>query len=99
MIKIHIGSSERDILQVTEHWIRQQINRRRADNVDLCVRVNIHDVNRHMVLSTPSCPGCSGDRFPNRYEKQIFNLWEKCGLNKDTFLAGNLIAFLRQIRN
>jgi len=54
MITVRIGETEKELGQVDESWINQQINRRRADGITVCVRVFIkkHDVD--MVLSTPT---------------------------------------------
>lgn len=98
MIKVQIGESELELSNTSESWINQQINRRRADGLSVCVRVKIQNSRLNMTLSTPTCPaGYSGGRAPNRYETEIFDLWEKRGLNKDNFTGGNLIAFLKQL--
>jgi len=98
MIKVQIGESELELSNTTENWINQQINRRRADGLSVCVRVKINYSCLNMMLSTPTCPtGCSGGRAPNRYEKEVFDLWEKRGLNKEYFTGGNLVAFLKQL--
>lgn len=43
MIKIKIGQEKVELSQVDEYWINQQINRRRADGNNLCVRVIIKE--------------------------------------------------------
>ncbi|MBT4482821.1 MAG: hypothetical protein HOC71_03985 [Candidatus Latescibacteria bacterium] len=100
MIKIRIGDEEREIGSIDEHWINQQINRRRADGLIVCVRVSIHEGSLNMVLSTPTC-GTSGggNRPPNLQEKDIFDLWNKRGLNDANFTGGNLVAFLKQFKH
>ena len=97
MIRVRIGDAERELSIVSESWVNQQINRRRADGQNVCVRVIIRQDQLNMTLSTPSCQKGSGGRPPNRHEEQIFTLWEKRGLNKDQFTGGNLIAFLKQL--
>lgn len=97
MIRVQIGNSERELSSVSESWVNQQINRRRADGENVCVRVIIRQENINMTLSTPSCPRGGGGRPPNRYEEQIFSLWEKRGLNNVHFSGGNLVAFLKQL--
>lgn len=99
MIRVQIGGSERELPNVTENWVNQQINRRRSDGHSVCVRVNIKNDLLNMTLSTPTCPTGSGGRPPNRHEKAVFDLWEKLGLNKEGFTGGNLIAFLKQVNN
>lgn len=39
MIKIKIGEAEGELGSIEESWINQQINRRRADGLSVCVRV------------------------------------------------------------
>lgn len=99
MIKVRIGDSERELSSISEGWVNQQINRRRADGQNVCVRVIIRHEQLNMTLSIPSCPQGTSGRAPNRHEKQVFDLWEKRGLNKDQFTGGNLVAFLKQLNN
>ena len=99
MIRIKIGSNEpREFKDVGPDWINEQINLRRRDGVAVCVRVFIEEGSINMVLSTPGCQGGGdGGRSPNEQEKQIFGLWEKLHLNKESFTGGNLVAFLKQV--
>jgi hypothetical protein len=100
MIRIQIGDEERDLDNADEHWINQQINRRRADGKSVCVRVTIHAGDLDMVLSTPTCGASGGgSRPPRPGEKEVFDLWNERGLNKADFTGGNLVAFLKQIKN
>ncbi|MFH1671806.1 MAG: hypothetical protein ABIF87_00025 [Pseudomonadota bacterium] len=99
MIRVRIGDAERELSSVSESWINQQINRRRADGQSVCVRVIIRQEELNMTLSTQSCPKGSGGRPPNRYEKQVFDLWEQRGLNRDKFTGGKLISFLKQLKS
>lgn len=100
MIRIRIGDEERDSAGADEQWINQQINRRRADGLAVCVRVTIHEDGLDMVLSTPTCETSGGGgRPPRPQEKQVFDLWDKRGLNNASFTGGNLIAFLRQLKH
>lgn len=99
MIRVMIGDSERELPSVSENWVNQQINRRRADGLSVCVRVIIKDDQLNMSLSSAGCPqSATVGRPPNRYEKEIFDLWEKRRLNKEDFHGGNLIAFLKQLK-
>lgn len=98
MINIKIGDTERELNRISESWINQQINRRRADGHSVCVRVTIRQDQLNMTLSTPNCPGRSGGRPPTRSEKQVFDLWDQKGLNSEKFTGGNLIAFLKQFK-
>jgi hypothetical protein len=73
-----------------------KINQRRRDGQSVCVRIQIDDIRAYMVLTTPACDGGSGgNRPPN--EREILDLWEKHGLNKNEFAPANLLAFLNQL--
>lgn len=98
MIRVIIGDVESELNSINESWINQQINRRRADGQNVCVRVIIHQDNLNMTLSTPACAVGQPGRAPNKHEQDIFNLWEQCGLNKQQFTGGHLISFLKKIR-
>jgi hypothetical protein len=83
---------------VDEHWINQQINRRREDGLSVCVRVTIKEGDLDMILSTPTCgSGGGGGRPPRPHEKVVFDLWNRRGLNDAHFTGGNLVAFLKQL--
>ena len=98
MIKVRIGETERDLEESDERWINQQINRRRDDGHDVCVRVVIEKGDINMTLSTPNCSHGSGYFHPNDKERLVIDLWEKRGLNKKNFSGGNLISFLKQLK-
>lgn len=98
MIRVIIGDVESEISSVSESWINQHINSRKADGKSVCVKVIIHQDNLNMTLSTPACAVGQPGRTPNKHEEEIFNLWERCGLNKQQFTGGNLISFLKNIR-
>ena len=96
MIKVKIGNEERDGLD--EGWIAQQITRRRRAGEAVCVQVRIEGDGLNLVLNTPGCPtGVSGGRPPNHLEREVFDLWNRHGLNEPDFSPGNVIAFLKQI--
>lgn len=99
IIRIKIGESERELAKASESWINQQINRRREDRISVCVRVKIQNSRLNMVLSTPTCPSGNGGRPPTMYEQEVFDLWEKRGLNSSNFTGGHLVAFLKQLKN
>jgi hypothetical protein len=99
MIRVIIGDVESALNNISESWINQQINRRRADGQNVCVRVIIHHDKLNMVLSTPSCRSESAGRPPNNHEQELFDCWEQCGLNKERFTGGNLIAFLKKLKS
>ena len=97
MIRVRIGNIEKELEDVRESWVNEQLNRRRRDNGSTCVRVTIHKPPLNMVLSTPSCATNGGGRAPNDRERKIFDLWDRHKLSSSDFTGGNLIAFLRQI--
>lgn len=99
MIIVTIGGESRDINDANESWINQQINRRRKDGQSVCVVVSVKTSGVDMRLSTPGCSDFAGGggRAPNENERELFDLWDKRGLNRPDFTGGNLIAFLKQI--
>jgi hypothetical protein len=100
MITIRIGESVRsleDDRSIDQSWVNQQINGRRADNQPVCVQISINENSLNMALSSSDCPRRGGGRPPNQHELQIFDLWEKVGMNKSEFHGGNLVAFLKQL--
>lgn len=97
-IRVQIGTSERDINDIESNWVNEQINNRKKDGVPICVRVSIKQGDINIALATKDCPGGGGGgRPPNRQEKEIFDLWDKLHLNRESFSSGNLVAFLKQI--
>lgn len=97
MASIRIGPVEKKLAEASKSWINQEINGRRAAGEEVCVQVTIHEPDVRMGLATPSCGGGPGGRRPNPREQNIFDLWEKCGLNRSNFASGNVIAFLEQL--
>ncbi len=98
MIHVKIGNDERKLEDAEESWINQQINRRRAAGESICVRVRIKDDHLDLILETPTCSsGGGGGRRPNPREREVFDAWDKLGLNQVNFTGGNLIAFLKQL--
>lgn len=99
MIRIRIGGQERDYDSADENWINQQINRRRADGLQVCVRVTIHVGDMDMILSTPTCGASTGGgRRARPSEQEVFDLWNQRGLDSADFSGGNLVAFMKQLR-
>ena len=99
MSTVQIGSETQDLSNFDENWVNQQINRRRQDGQNVCVRVSIATSGVNLSLTTPGCGGAGGGgREPNRSEREIVELWNSKKLNSTDFAGGNLIAFLKQIR-
>lgn len=100
MIRIEIGTAERDLGNATPSWINQQINRRRADGQTVCVRVHVDCPGINLRLSTPTCGGGTpGGPPPTGEEKRIIDLWKDRGLTERNFKGGDLVSFLRQLES
>ncbi|MEN6571004.1 MAG: hypothetical protein ABFD24_04095 [Anaerolineaceae bacterium] len=100
MILIKIGEEERVLAEASEQWINQQINRRRADGISVCIIVTINERDLNLVLSTPSCNNFGGGgRPPTPKENKVYELWDQRGLSKPDFTGGNLVSFLHQFEN
>lgn len=100
MIKIQIGEDEKLCEEVSEQWINQQIARRWADGISVCVRVIIKERDLDMIFSTPTCKNpVGGVRPATPREDKVFDLWKQRGLDNSDFTGGNLIVFLKQFDN
>jgi hypothetical protein len=78
--------------------IAQQVDRRRAGGSKVCVKVEIDEGGINMILSIPHCPRIAvANRRARPPEERLFNLWEKLGLDKDSFAGGQVVAFLKQV--
>jgi hypothetical protein len=98
MITIQIGEEQRDLAEADENWINEQINRRRADGLSVCVKVTIREGDVNIVLSTPTCGGGGrGGRAPRGREIEVWQLWNKRGLGGTDFAGGNVVAVLKQL--
>lgn len=97
-ILVKIGPVEKDIVAADPSWVNEQINRRRADSIGVCVQVTIDTGTVHLLLTTPNCSHSGGSFRPlTTQENEIVSIWNKHHLNEETFTGGNLIAFLRQM--
>jgi len=81
-----------------EAEITQQISRRRDDDAAICVRVGIKSTGIDVTLGTAACGGGGGGRRANEREQLVIDLWNQLRLSEDNFAAGQIIAFLRQVR-
>lgn len=102
MLRVQIGQAEKEfdgINDIDERWINQQINLRREDGLEVCVRVLIKEQDVDIALTTPTCQSIGGSRAPRKREQEIFELWEKRGLRDRNYSGGNLIAFFKQLKN
>lgn len=99
MVRVQIGFDEKLLNEIDESWIVHHINARKHDGVNITIKVFIESGDIYMTLSTPGSSNGGGGRAPRPNEMQIFQLWDKHGLNNQNFSAGNLISFLKQIRS
>ena len=97
MVKVKIVTNEREINDADESWINKEVNRLRENEGSVCVRVRIRTHSLDFTLASPACGG-RGGREPQLHEQEIFNLWKKRGLNQLVFTGGQLVAFLKQLR-
>lgn len=97
-IRVKIGDVEKDIAQADSNWINEQINRRRADGVTVCIQVTIVQDSVNLRLATVDCPQLmGGSPVFSTEENEIISLWENLHLREKRFTGGNLVAFLKQI--
>ena len=100
MSYIKIGTEQRALSDANEQWISEQLRRRKADGASVCVQVALKTSSIDVVLFTPDCSGgAGGGRPPTEQEKDLFALWAKRGLNDPNYSIGNLVSFLKQVRN
>ena len=100
MVRVSVNGIDRDLRDVTVPWLREHIEAVRNKGLPVCVKVTTKSGDIDMILSTPSCTSSSGESRPPRpKEREIFDLWDKHGLNSDDFNIGQLNAFLNQIKN
>jgi hypothetical protein len=98
MVTVRIGSETRQLGEADEGWINQQLARRRRDGQDVCVEVLVQTSGLNLKLATPGCGSVGGaGRPPNSNEREVFELWDKRGLDSSDFTGGNLVAFLKQL--
>jgi len=98
-VRIVIGSSERYINNIDSNWINEQVNRRRNEDVPVCVRIHIDEGDINLSLATSDCPSSTGVRRTlTGSEDEVLKLWNQLHLSEADFSSGNLLAFLKQLR-
>lgn len=97
MSTLTIGNIERNLDEVDESWLNQQINRRRTAGESVCVKVHIKTAYLDLLLATQDCPRGGGGRPPTAKEQEIISLWNRLHLSESNFTGGNIIAFRRQL--
>lgn len=100
MVTIRIGSDTRQLEDVDESWITQQVGSRQHGGDRVCVEVRIKEGTVDLSLTTPACAsGVGGSRPLRPDEADIVRLWDKLGLGSDDFTGGNVVAFIKQLRD
>ena len=100
VITVQINGEKRTLDETDPNWVNEQINRRRKDGATVCVRIQINCPPLNMSLASSGCgAGGGGGRPPNAQEKEVFDLWDKRGLNEADFPGGSLVAFLKQLES
>ena len=99
MVKVYVGSEERDWKQVDQHWLCNQINGRRGAGEGVCVRIVIIEHDIDLTMRTLGCSvGLGGGGRPlTKPEAKIVDLWRKLHLDQPDFSCGNVHAFLVQL--
>lgn len=98
-VEVSIGGMRKDLAQVTEGWIRDEIGRGRANGHNVCVLVSIETPRISINLATPSCAVGGGIcRSLSSMEVQVIDWWKRFGLSDHGFDAEGVIAFLHKLR-
>lgn len=99
MVTVTIAGESKPLDQVSERWINRTVNRAKSDGLPVCIQVTIDEDGLRMRLSTPACGGqAGGGRRPNESEVNVLDLWSQQHLDTENFRGGNLVAFLKQLR-
>lgn len=97
--RVIIGATERDLDNIEPNWVAEQIRRRRHDRSPVCVKIIINQGDINLALATSDCPSSpSGRRQLTGPEREVVGLWNKLHLSENQFSAGNLIAFIKQLK-
>lgn len=97
MNTVKIGSQERSLNDADPHWVEQQINGLRRDREVVVIVVRIRVGGDDLCFVAPPPPGSGPRRQYSTTENAIIALWGKCGMNKASVSAGDLISFLKQL--
>ena len=98
MIKVKIGSTQKELKDVNQSWVHEMIDLLRKSNEPECIIVTIEEPSINITFSKGCNRAASSDtaRF-NEQERRIIELWEK-HMGKDELVPGQLVAFLNQLR-
>ena len=100
MVTLTIGGAQRDLgsrSDIDESWINGQVNGRRADGEQVCVRIRIVTSGLDLTLASAGCGGGGGGRSLRADEQKLVDLWVDRGLSRPDFAGGNVVAFLQQL--
>lgn len=100
MVTFQINGQQRTGNDITEQWINDQFRSAHPNGQPPCVRVTVQTADCNANLTTPPCGGGGGGgRAPNAQETQLFKLWEQAHLNDGRYSAGNVISFLKRLKD
>jgi len=99
MIRVSIAGEERYLQDADSDWVTQQVERRRKDDLPVCITVAINTPDLAITLATPECARGGGGRAPTSREASVIELWRQMGLNSSSWAPGNLVAFLKRLRS
>jgi len=98
-VRVIIGSNERNLNDIESNWVTEQVNRRKKDGALVCVKILINHGDINLALATTDCTSTPGrSRKLTKSEQEVIDLWHKLHLNESHFSAGNVVAFLKQLR-
>ena len=97
VVRLH-GSHGYDVAELRAKFpiLDQQVNGRRADGQDVCVRVRIQGP-VELSLASAGCGGAGGGSVLTADQQRVVDLWVDRGLAKADFMGGHVIAFLNQL--
>ncbi len=55
MVTVQIGNEERQLADAIQGWIHEHLNRRRRDQVPVCVRVRIAEKSVDITVTSAGC--------------------------------------------
>lgn len=99
-VTISINGQERRYAHLVEKWITDRLKEVEAEGGPVCVKVTVSGGEVDLIVTSGGCSGGGGGggRRPNVLEAEIFERWNKRGLNELEIKPGPLIAFLHQLK-
>lgn len=102
MISIDICGSTKNLEDISESWIYEQILNRQKESVKIWIKVIIEnrDANVNIVLTSANCPPSkAAQRKTHHNEKELFDLWETMGMKDVEIKPKQLMKFLYKVKN